>query len=79
MVINVDASGMAALLDMMRYDGSTVVAWDKGVHSDLLLPGALKGDNWYTITLRGRPTPDRWRSFGVAVFEAYSPKVLRDI
>lgn len=67
-VINVDSSNaMAGLLDMLRYDQATVIAWDHS-HSGLLPDSAL-GDLW-TITLRGRCTRDRWSSFGIAVFPA---------
>lgn len=54
-----------ALLDMMRYDQATIIAWTRG-HSGLL-PESAQGELW-TITLRGRCTEDRWHSFGMAVF-----------
>ena len=59
------SNAMAALFDMMRYDGNTVVDWTHGT-SDLV-PDRATADYW-TVTLRGKCTRDRWASFAMPVF-----------
>lgn len=53
-------------LDMLRYDGCTVVSWGRLEHGS------------FEVTLRSAPgrtrgfefTVERWRSFGIAIGEA---------
>lgn len=61
------SNAMAALFDMMRYDGNTVINWTHG--TDDLVPSRDGADYW-TVTLGGQCTRDRWASFGVPVFPA---------
>lgn len=59
------SNAMAALFDMMRYDQTNVIDWTHGT-SDLV-PDRDGADYW-TVTLRGKCTRDRWASFGMPVF-----------
>jgi hypothetical protein len=62
--VTIGERDIPGFLDMLRYDGCTVVDW------------ARVGDN-YRITLRGNPTRldiyaftvERWASFGLALTE----------
>ena len=62
---------LPGFLDMLRYEGATVLSWDHsqpGVSSTL----GPSSRETYTVTLSGprQPVYDRWRSFSLY------PKVL---
>lgn len=55
-----DPSDLPGLLDMLRYDGARVIAWDR-----LEGPGGPRGAR-YTVTLEAERCEEaRWRSMGL--------------
>lgn len=57
---------LPGLLDMLRYDGARVLAWEHASYE--VAPGRFDiGPARYVITLESeRFTPERWASFGIA-------------
>jgi hypothetical protein len=55
--VTISERDLPVLLDMMRYENSTVINWDRGTPLST-------GSRVYIITLRSDYfTPDRWSSF----------------
>jgi hypothetical protein len=66
---------LPGFLDMLRYDGATVVAWDQQARESSRQDGTVVRTTVYEVTLRGDTariaeyqfTVDRWHSFGLNI------------